>query len=230
MERKYCVYRHTSPSGKSYIGITSRKPEKRWNYGKGYVDNEYFYNAINKYGWRNFTHEILCTGLTEEQASWLEKELIARFDLTNRLKGYNIDCGGIGTQKVMSEETRQKIGDSHRGRYTEAQWAATNARRGIRHPHTLSEEHRKKLSEAHKGKKPSSETMKKLKEINEHRVLQFGLCGKFIAEYRSLKGAEEKMGIKYQCISACCCGRAKTAGGYIWRYADNGENETVGAV
>lgn len=28
-ENNYVVYRHTSPSGKVYIGITSKKPEKR---------------------------------------------------------------------------------------------------------------------------------------------------------------------------------------------------------
>ena len=29
--RKFCVYKHTTPSGKVYIGITSRKPKERWD-------------------------------------------------------------------------------------------------------------------------------------------------------------------------------------------------------
>ena len=49
----YTVYKHITPSGKVYIGITSIKPDKRWNRGKGYKDNIYFSNAINKYGWDN---------------------------------------------------------------------------------------------------------------------------------------------------------------------------------
>lgn len=26
----YCVYKHTSPSGKVYVGITKLKPKYRW--------------------------------------------------------------------------------------------------------------------------------------------------------------------------------------------------------
>lgn len=42
----YTVYRHTSPSGKVYIGITKQKPHKRWNSGQ-----PLFERAILKYGW-----------------------------------------------------------------------------------------------------------------------------------------------------------------------------------
>lgn len=35
--KKYCVYMHTSPSEKRYIGITSQSPEARWRKnGAGY--------------------------------------------------------------------------------------------------------------------------------------------------------------------------------------------------
>ena len=44
----YVVYMHKTPSNKVYIGITSQKPEKRWNEGLSY--NKYFTNAIIKYG------------------------------------------------------------------------------------------------------------------------------------------------------------------------------------
>ena len=74
-ERIFCVYKHTSPNGKSYIGITSMNPpEKRWKNGKGYSHNKYFTNAINKYGWDNFTHEIIENNLTEEEAKVLESK------------------------------------------------------------------------------------------------------------------------------------------------------------
>lgn len=29
----YTVYKHTTPSGKVYIGITGQKPERRWQNG-----------------------------------------------------------------------------------------------------------------------------------------------------------------------------------------------------
>ena len=53
----YTVYKHTSPNGKVYIGITCKPTKARWKNGKGYKNNDYFYNAILKYGWENFSHE-----------------------------------------------------------------------------------------------------------------------------------------------------------------------------
>ena len=52
---------HVSPSKKYYIGITSQAVNKRWKNGKGYKSSPYFYNAIQKYGWNNFEHNILFT-------------------------------------------------------------------------------------------------------------------------------------------------------------------------
>lgn len=50
-------------------------------------------------------------------------------------------------------------------------------------------------------------------------VLQFSLDGIMIKKYPSLKEAYRETGIFFTNISACCSGRGKTAGGYIWKYA-----------
>ena len=65
---KYTLYRHVAPNGKMYVGITSKKPEYRWENGNGYEANQHFTRAIKKYGWDNFKHEILLTNLSEEDA------------------------------------------------------------------------------------------------------------------------------------------------------------------
>lgn len=57
--KRWILYRHTSPSGKVYIGITSKSVNKRWNGGRGYKTCIYFYNAILKYGWDNIKHELM---------------------------------------------------------------------------------------------------------------------------------------------------------------------------
>ena len=89
----FTVYKHTNnKNGKVYIGITSQNPYKRWQNGKGYKKT-FFYNAIKKYGWDNFTHEILKEGLTKEEAGELETELISKYNSTNRDYGYNISRG-----------------------------------------------------------------------------------------------------------------------------------------
>lgn len=35
--KRWILYRHTSPSGKVYIGITFKSVNKRWNGGDGYL-------------------------------------------------------------------------------------------------------------------------------------------------------------------------------------------------
>ena len=110
-EKKYTVYKHISPSGKVYIGITSMPVKRRWDNGRGYINNKYFQRAICKYGWDNFEHVILFEGLRKEEVCLMEKCYIALYDSINSDKGYNINLGGY----VLSEETKKKIGDSHRG-------------------------------------------------------------------------------------------------------------------
>lgn len=47
----WALYRHISPSGRIYIGITSKEVNRRWRYGTGYSNCILFQNAIDKYGW-----------------------------------------------------------------------------------------------------------------------------------------------------------------------------------
>ena len=47
----YTVYKHTTPNGKVYIGMTGRDPEDRWRNGAGYGQTVPFARAIKKYGW-----------------------------------------------------------------------------------------------------------------------------------------------------------------------------------
>ena len=60
-ENNYKVYKHTTPNGKVYIGITCQDPQKRWGYGCNYKNQRYFSTAIKKYGWDNITHEYYMT-------------------------------------------------------------------------------------------------------------------------------------------------------------------------
>lgn len=247
MEKTYCVYCHISPNGLRYIGVTSRKPEKRWNYGKGYKENSYFTRAIEKYGWGAFEHIILEEGLTRAEASKKEKEYIRLYETADRSKGYNLELGGLNGEKEMGEETKRKIGDAHRGRYTEAQREATKNRRNPHYHHSeemkriigdshkgkpLSEEHKKKLSEAHKGKKPSARNLQILRECNMKRVAKYDMEWNFICEYESLSAAAQDVGGYQQGIGRACTGKQKQSAGYKWKFVqdnNNGENATGGA-
>lgn len=106
----YIVYVHTNrKNNKKYIGITSRSLKQRARNGEGYKGCEKFYNAIQKYGWNNFSHKILFRNLSKEEAEIKEQELIKEYNTQE--EGYNIANGGSANS--MTDEIKQKISKSH---------------------------------------------------------------------------------------------------------------------
>lgn len=214
------VYKHTSPKGKVYIGITSKKPRERWANGNGYKSNPHFYRAIRKYGWQNFKHEILFENLTEEQANIIEQMQINYYDSTNPRKGYNISIGGGAmTGRNHSSETKAKMSKKAKGRKI---WCE-----GLK----LSDEHRQHLSESHKGLKQSEETKRKRaeklrghtvnREFLQKSIIKRSLNGEFLGRYESLTSGAFSIGKTQKAashISECCKGKRKSYGGYLWEY------------
>lgn len=244
----YCVYKHTSPSGKVYIGITKRDVEKRWGHGKGYKASGHFYNAILKYGWDNINHEVLVSGLTKEQAEKEEKRLIALYDSTNPSHGYNMTFGGECGAKI-TDEVKLKISSRLSAYYSdpEAKQKAADRQRGKTHSEEtkrkISESHkaritddiRAKMSKArlgvsrpHKGHPCSEDTRKKISDAK--KGVHYGgkgrkprpvECLETGIVYESAVAASAKTGIGFSNIYRVCNGERGTAGGYKWRYADN---------
>ena len=88
----YCVYKHTSPSGKSYIGQTNNY-KSRCNQHKSKSNGcVAFSNAIKKYGWDNFEHIILEQCSNANSANEREIYWIKHVDSFNN--GYNLTPGG----------------------------------------------------------------------------------------------------------------------------------------
>lgn len=244
MDKKYYLYCHTNKiNSKKYFGITCQNPKKRWKNGYGYK-TKYFYNAIQKYGWDNFEHEILFEGLTFEEAKQLEIKYIAEYHTCiydEKCHGYNATFGGDGCvgykhseetkekfkNRIMSDEVKRKISQS-----------VSKANKGK----VVSEETKKKISETEKGKKVSKETRQKISDsqkgrkltdewkrnISKHHleypryncveVIQKDKnTNMLIQKYKSISDAKRQTGINN--ISACLRGLQRTAGGYIWEYA-----------
>lgn len=130
----YFVYKHTSPDHKVYIGCTCLK--KRFKYGSSYRPESLFGKAIKKYGWNNFTHEIIYSDLQKDEAFQKEIELIAYYKSNNPDFGYNRSIGGkksaLGYKHY--EESKRKIAE-----------AAIRSKTGK----PLSPEHKKRLKENH---------------------------------------------------------------------------------
>jgi len=137
------IYKHTSPSGKSYIGQTYQKTAIRWRTeGKGYIVCSLFYKAIRKYGWENFTHDILEEIEFEDIKilNQLEEDYIIKFN-TLAPNGYNLKT--FGGNALVSEETREKL--------REKQLVALATKGHPWQGRNHSQESIKKMSEASKG-------------------------------------------------------------------------------
>ena len=107
------IYKYTNKiNNKVYIGQTSQTLARRAKKdGEGYKHCLHFYSAIQKYGWENFSCEIL-EQVSELEADDKEKYYIQYYNSIDN--GYNIDCGGH-IEKVRSEQTKQKISKAGKG-------------------------------------------------------------------------------------------------------------------
>lgn len=224
MQKKYKVYKYTSPSNKFYIGQTCQTINSRANHGEGYKDSPKFYNAIQKYGFENFSVEILKNNLTLEEANYWESFYINFYQTTLDKYGYNLSSGGsnpvpskqtrekmrqkkLGTK--LSEETKEKIRQSHLGKiFTE------------QHKQHLSEAAKKRTINGMQDKHLSKQQIEIIKQRNSKPVI----CVQTGIIYPSSAEACRQLNLKSNHIKDCINNpkRYKTAGGFHWkRYNKN---------
>lgn len=206
----YTVYKHTSPSNKVYIGITSQPIQKRWMNGYGYIGNNHFWKAIQKYGWVNFTHEIVACELSKEEACRIEIELIKEYNSIDPNFGYNISTGGENTGAGIpcSDEKKEKIRQSRLG---EKHWF---------YGKHLSEDHRRKISLGLKGLKHSDESKLKYKAVATKLRGKAVRCIETNIIYPSIAEAARANNIHHTAIMHVLKGNHKTAASYHWEYVE----------
>jgi hypothetical protein len=103
--------------------------------------------------------------------------------------------------KIISQETRLKIGEKQRGR-------------------KLSEEAKLKIGKANKGsiKPKSKEACIKISNNLKKPIVQYDLKGKFIKEWDSAKDAGDVLNVSSKDINTNCRGITKKSHGFIWKY------------
>ena len=225
----YIVYQHKNKiNSKVYIGITSRTPEERWgSNGCNYKSSPYFYNAIQKYGWDNFEHNILYTNLTKEEACKKEQELIKSFNSMNREFGYNSTSGG--ETFIMNEETKQKISKSLLGNKNsfghpcskEKKLKISQSQKGRK----FTKDHKKKLSESAKKRHVPCSEEKKKKLSKNYPNKKPVYCLELDTVFESVQECGRQLEIPATNISKLCNGRGKTLKGYHLSYY----NDTINA-
>lgn len=227
-EKIFKIYKHTSPSGKVYIGQTRyRNVIQRWrNGGKGYFrknpktgeyQQPYMVNAINKYPWNTWKHEILEICSTQEEADNLEKYYIKLYKSNNRKYGYNITEGGGGHGgQPVKQSTKEKLSEAIKELWQDPEYRAKQISRLKGKP--MHENTRKALLAANIGRKCKDETKEKLKLVHANYILQFTKTGEFVTEHMSASEISDKTGISITSITNCCKGISKFCGDYIYLY------------
>lgn len=136
--------------GKAIHGLNCRKKAHE----KAAMDGStfYFHCALRKYGFNAFDWAILFRSDWDDELLIAEHKFICDF-CTIAPSGYNMTTGGEGCSgRILSLESREKIGNANRGRkHTKEECAAMKGR-------VFSPEHRAKLSAAKLGKRLPQKT------------------------------------------------------------------------
>ena len=240
----YSVYIHTNrANGYKYVGITSREPKARWQGGHGYRKQAAFWNAIVKYGWDNFDHEIVASDISAEEAWEMEQELIRKYNTTDRNHGYNRSSGGEAGAKGVekSEKSRKSSSDFMKRLWNDPDFRARKIAYTIQMNQTPemrvmrslsskgrhhSEESREKISKAKKGHKLGEFTEEHRRRLSENHgggaEKKPVVCVETGVIYTCINEAAKATGITKTQISRCCrcVAHYNTAGGYTWQYAE----------
>lgn len=204
---------------KRYIGssidLVGRRIKHFSGLRKNAHGNKYLQHSFNKYGEENFIFNILfecdkCVILYYEQ-QWINS-----MDIKNL---YNIVpiAGNIMGYK-HSLEVKIKLSQINKGRKMfEADKIKMRGRK-------CSADTKQKMKDAwlSRSRIISDKTMEKKRNSSKCKPVFMidAKSGIILSTYRSANEAKRTTGVLSENIYACCSGKYKTSGGFIWRYAN----------
>lgn len=223
----YKIYKYTSPSGGVYIGQTTKTIEERSRDGyyysllnkkTGKFLQPAIANALLKYGWDNFKKEILYENLTSEEADELEQELI-KYHKENGIC-YNICNGGKNCEGARKQSVKQY---TLQGEFIK-QWERIKDVeiflnvKGAEGNIVACCKGRKKRAYGYIWRYVDDNSP--IKPLRPYRtaICQFNINNEYIATYSNIAEASRETGIHESGIGNVLHNRAKTAGGYVWRF------------
>lgn len=183
------IYKLTFPNGKVYIGQTVQKLKNRLyrHCNESFRVKDSGFNtiksrAIRKY--MTFEVEVLYQG---EDLDYNEINYIKEYNSLNREFGYNLESGG-NLNKIVSEETREKISLANTGKKRKK----------------FSEETKLKMSLAHKGKRIGKDNP------NSKAIIVTEIKTGIETRFNTIKEATELYGVLQPIISKVISGKSKT--------------------
>jgi group I intron endonuclease len=230
------IYKITSPSGKVYVGQSVNIEKRFTHYRKLYncQQQHKLYSSLGKYGASAHIFEVL------ESCSIEELNIRERYwqDLYNAVvNGLNCKLTNTGDKSGhLSLEVKKNISKSLKALYS------TPEGKEIRKKQVDSTDKdaraRKTVNNTDYVKRRDSYDWVSLHEkrvkntdyaaIAKKRWVkaeQYSKDHTFIKEWSSIKEAGEVLGIERGSISGCCRGKYKSAGGFIWKHKDRGNEK-----
>lgn len=116
------IYKTIFPNGMIYVGYTTKRVDVPY-YGSGTA----VYPFIRKFKKKNLQREILRFVYNDKQINIWERIYVKKFKANQKNIGYNIQNGGVGKGKNVSE-TKKNIGNSNKRWYKEN---GTETRKGV---------------------------------------------------------------------------------------------------
>lgn len=211
----------------SYIG-QSKNIEERMRMHKytsqnpNYVDYDSpLHRALRKYKDKDFSYEIveLCeeSKLNEREQYWIQ-----HYD--SFYHGYNQTLGGQGCKNNGKPVLLYDIEGKFIKEIKNAQALADELSLSINTVRQVLYKNSKTLKGQYlvKYKNSQEEIIPfKTRQGGKRKVTQFSLDGTFIKTYNSITEASRILKIDTSAITKCCKGKAKTCGGFKWRYEDD---------
>lgn len=223
--RTYYIYKATNLiNGKVYVGQTVDFKQRVWQHLRCYEKEDcFFHQAIEKYGRNNFDFQIIDKTTNPIKATELENYYIEELK-AYRPYGYNTNLYGMcgfGGRPIV----QLTLSGKYVARYSSSGYAEKT--KGFSNTSILY--CCKDKQKSHKGfmfmfeddyLKNGAKKYIKPKAHNKKKVIQCDLKGNYISEFDSLQEASIKTGVRRTSISCCVAHSYKSAGGYIFVYAD----------
>lgn len=222
----YLIYKHTNKiNGKSYIGQTCQKATRRWRNGSGYKESVVFYAAIQKYGFDNFTHEILEENLetkalaNEREQYWISYYHTWIYD--PKCNGYNSTQGGTcnNTTALQKKVFQLDIDSNIIAEFESVSSAAAQF--------NVSPDRITRCCNKQKGYQTvggyywcfaDTYAESKIQQLRRRRVIRLDIDGNEML-FNTVSEAAESVGVNRSLISRACKKETKYRD-YFWRYKD----------
>lgn len=223
----YYIYKFTNKENlKSYIGCTKNIGSRLQQHIKGSLkESKLLHEAIQRYGIKNFTIEILETTTFADDAFHLEEIYIERYHSFTP-NGYNHTVGGAGNPGYTGNRVVCLDLD---GNYVKTYVSINATEKDGFHPNVVMKcckgealtsmgfqfmfEDEYNLKGGHPYIKPKSHSTKAIYQCDDD--------GNIIKEFESVREASEETQTSRTAISGCLSGTYKRANGFIWVYKEN---------